>query len=369
MMQKNVQSIRILFLADSHLGLDLPTSPRTSRRRRGHDFLANHASALAPELVRDVDLVVHGGDVFDRPRVDAGLAWQAYRPLLRAAELGVPVFIVPGNHERSRLPHSRFLSHRLIHVFDRPRTFTAVVRGRRVVLAGFPYERRNVRSRFVDLLEQTGWQADANALHLLCIHHCVEGATVGPSDFVFTNAPDVIRGRDIPREFAAVLSGHVHRRQVLSRDLSSTPLPAPVLYPGSIERTSTAEIGEPKGFMIVELEPDTAQVRWDVRSLPARPMIVRTIPAGDAAGIELEEALRLLVSSAPHNAVLVIRIEGELSRAQLRAISSANVRSFTPPDMNVQIRADYLARFRGPRAAEVPVTTSEDSATVLRLEL
>jgi hypothetical protein len=40
--------IRILLLADTHLGFDLPVNPRINRRRRGHDFLANYATALQP---------------------------------------------------------------------------------------------------------------------------------------------------------------------------------------------------------------------------------------------------------------------------------------------------------------------------------
>jgi DNA repair protein SbcD/Mre11 len=56
--------IRILFLADSHLGFDLPSAPRVQRRRRGADFLANYAAALEPARAGAVDLVVHGGDVF-----------------------------------------------------------------------------------------------------------------------------------------------------------------------------------------------------------------------------------------------------------------------------------------------------------------
>src|SRR5262245_37569040 len=52
-------SIRILLLADSHLGFDLPTRERVRRRRRGHDFLANYATALEPALAGEVDLVVH----------------------------------------------------------------------------------------------------------------------------------------------------------------------------------------------------------------------------------------------------------------------------------------------------------------------
>lgn len=363
--------IRILFLADSHLGLDLPVNPRIERRRRGHDFLSNHAAALEPALSGEVDLVVHGGDVFDRPRIPATLAHQAYAPLLRVADRGVPVFIVPGNHERGRLPHTRFLSHPRVRVFDRPRTFAADVRGTQVMLAGFPYERRAVRSRFPALLERTGWFAEPAALRLLCIHHCVEGATVGPADFTFTTAPDVIRGRDLPREFAAVLSGHIHRHQVLTEDLSGRPLPAPVLYPGSIERTSTAEIGEAKGYMILELTPGSpgSSLHWTFVGLPARPMVVRRIAAGDRAGTQLESALRSIVGGVPTDAVLVIRIEGELTAAQLRLISTSHVRTFAPPSMNVEIRADRLVRFtrRTARTAAAPAIVRRDDNLQLGL--
>ena len=338
--------IRILFLADSHLGLDLPVKPRVARRRRGHDFLANHERALAPALAGEVDLVVHGGDVFDRPRVATSVAHQAYAPIVRVADRGTPVYVVPGNHERGRLPHGRFLSHPRIHVFDRPRTFSVRVRGTTVTLAGFPYQRHDVRSRFPALLEQTGWRHHAAALRLLCIHHCVEGATVGPADFVFTTAADVIRAHDLPGEFHAVLSGHIHRHQVLTESLSGARLAAPVLYPGSIERTSTAEIGETKGYMVLELSADTmnAPLRWEFRELPARPMLTSTIPCGDASGRQLDAGLRSIVARAPADAVLVIRVAGELTAAHLRVIAATHLRSFTPATMNVEIRAQQFVR-------------------------
>src|SRR5688500_15936591 len=182
-------SLRILLLADSHLGLDLPLRPRVERRRRGHDFLANYATALAPALRGEVDIVVHGGDVFDRANVPASLAHQALIPLVAIAARGVPVFIVPGNHERARIPHGHMLHHPNVHVFDRARTFAVEVRGVLVALSGFPYERRDVRTRFASLLEQAQWRDVAGQVRLLCVHHCVEGATVGPAEFTFTTAP------------------------------------------------------------------------------------------------------------------------------------------------------------------------------------
>ena len=329
-------AVRILFLADTHLGFDLPLRPRVERRRRGHDFQANYERALAPALAGEVDLVVHGGDVFHRSRVPASLAWQGLDPLVRVAERGVPVYVVPGNHERSRIPHRRFARHPRIHLFDRPRLFEVDIRGVRLRLAGFPFERGDVRTRFPALVKETGWRPSRSSLDLLCMHQCVEGATVGPSDFTFSTGRDVVRGRDIPAGFAAVLSGHIHRHQALVRDLSGARLPVPVLYPGSVERTSLAEQGEVKGFLRVELgggEP----VRWRFQALPARPMEVRDLEIGVGNRAELEAAVRAMIDAAPPEAVLRIRVHGD--PAGLGDLMEAErVRGWAPPGMNVEVR-------------------------------
>lgn len=328
--------IRLLLLADTHLGFDLPERPRVQRRRRGHDFLANYARALAPALQGEVDLVVHAGDVFDRPQVDPTVAYQAFEPLRRIAERGIPVFVVPGNHERSRLPHARFAAHRNIHIFDRPRTVSMTVHGVRFALSGFPYERRDVRGKLAELLNHTEWQQHGADVRLLCVHHCVEGARVGPQNFTFTTAADVIRINDIPAAFAAVLSGHIHRHQVLSADLRRRPVAVPVLYPGSIERTAFAEIGEDKGYMLVQLEDQ--RTRWEFRPLPARPMIARQISLDGLSPTQLDEAVRAIVDAAPADAVIGIRCLGQWHEAYTGVLSAARLRAIAPASMNVEVR-------------------------------
>ena len=324
--------VRILFLADSHLGFDLPVRPRVARRRRGHDFLANHERALAPALRGEVDLVVHGGDVFHRSRVPKTLAHQAYATLSRIAER-IPVVVVPGNHERSRLPFRTVLSSR-VRVFDRPRTFVVEAGGARVALAGFPYERRGVGRSFESLVRRTGWCPDQADISLLCLHHCVEGATVGPGDFTFRGGEDVIRGRDIPAGFAAAFSGHIHRHQVLTQDLRGAALGAPVLYPGSVERTSLAEIDEVKGFLRVDIE-DGGALRWRFEALPARPMIVHDLDV-DTAGA-LDAHVHDLASGLPPDAVLRIRLRGESLEEAWRVLSAARLRRLVPETMNVDV--------------------------------
>jgi DNA repair exonuclease SbcCD nuclease subunit len=242
--------IRILLLADTHLGL--PPRP-------GVDHFSSFQRALAPAFRGEVDLVVHGGDVFFRSRVKPGLVLRGFEPLKRLADSGVPVVVVPGNHERSAIPYPLLAAHPGIHIFDRPRTFTLKLRGIDVAMAGFPNERDNIRARFAGLMEQTGWRSSPPEIRLLCMHQTVEGATVGPAGYTFRQAPDVIPGLAIPSGFCAVLSGHIHRHQLLTADLQRRALAAPVFYPGSTERTSSAERNEAKGYMIVKLAADSCR--------------------------------------------------------------------------------------------------------------
>jgi DNA repair exonuclease SbcCD nuclease subunit len=254
--------MRLLFLSDTHLGHDLPARPRTARPRRGADFFESFEAALAPARAGEVDAVLHAGDLLYRSRVPAWLSDAALRPLRALADAGVPVLLLPGNHERGQLPHPLLALHRNLHVFDRPRTVVLEAGGVRVAFAGFPYA-RDVRARFGALLaDATGAGAPDAEVRLLCLHHCVEGATCGPGDFTFRDGPDVIPRAALPRDVAAVLCGHVHRHQVLC-----APELPPVIYAGSTERTSFAEARETKGIVLLWLSPDGLE-RHEFRPLP-----------------------------------------------------------------------------------------------------
>jgi len=233
------------------------------RPRRGPEFFEAFEAALAPARRGEVDAVLHGGDLLYRSRVPAWLSDAALAPLRRVADDGLPVLLLPGNHERGGVPHPLLALHRNLHVFDRPRTVALEAGGVRVAFTGFPYA-REVRDRFAALLAAARAGAPAADVRLLCLHHCVEGATCGPGDFTFRAGPDVIPRAALPRDVAAVLCGHVHRHQVLHAD----GLP-PVVYAGSTERTSRAEAGETKGVVLLTFDPD-GLVRTEFRPLPGR---------------------------------------------------------------------------------------------------
>jgi exonuclease SbcD len=318
--------MRVLFVSDTHLGFDSPARPRVVRRRRGDDFLRNFERALEVARTGEVDVVVHGGDLLYRSRVPARLAEAALSPLKRVASAGVPVLLVPGNHERGRMPYPLLALHDGLHVFDRPRSVLLEARGLRVAFIGFPYA-RGVRHRFREVLAAATRDASSADVRVLCFHQCVEGATCGPGNFTFRDGDDVIRAADLPPDVAVTLSGHIHRHQVLRPANRS-----PVIYAGSVERTSFAEAPETKGFVVLGLTRSGLD-GLEFRPLPARPMVIRAL-SFDADGSEAYGRVRAAIDSTPGDAVVQLRVTGRVPE-----VLSAETLRRMAGERNVTVRA------------------------------
>jgi hypothetical protein len=122
-------------------------------------------------------------------------------------------------------------------------------------------------------------------------------------------------------------------------------MPTPVLYPGSVERTAFAEKDEEKGFLLLTLRPsgDGGELTsHEFFSLPARAMMVRDLhppdgPGGEWSSAELEEELRSVVARIGEDAVLRIRVFGEVPAKARRKLEVAYLRRLSPPDMNLEV--------------------------------
>ncbi|MFH1845067.1 MAG: DNA repair exonuclease [bacterium] len=350
------REMELFFCADTHLGFDQPVRPRILRRRRGPDFFANFRRFLADAVAAQADLVVHGGDFFFRSRVPKAIVDTAYEILLEFAGHGIPIYIVPGNHECSVLPTSLFVSHPNIRIFAEPTTFVQQVDGATVLLAGFPFHRRTIRCDFTRVLARTGWQAHDADVRLLCCHQTVAGATVGPSDYTFRRGDDVVRIEELPADFDAILAGHIHRRQILRRSSMKTPgaTPAttgpPVLYPGSIERTSFAEKDEDKGYFRLRWRR-TAAGRWQMQaprfvSLPARPMVDLVLEARLTTA-NLARYIRSRIDQIDQGAIVRFRCADGLPPPVRGRLTGEFLRELLPDTMNYQFDSRFFRDRKG----------------------
>jgi len=338
--------MRVLFVSDTHLGFDLPTRPRVVRRRRGEDFFDNFERALEPARRGEVDVVLHGGDLLYRSRVPAWLAEAALAPLRRLASAGVPVLVVPGNHERAELPYPLLALHDHLHIFDRPRNVLLEARGVRAAFVGFPYTPA-IRRRAPEVLAAATRDLGAADVRVLCIHQCVEGATCGPGNFIFRFGPDVMRTADLPTGVAVTLSGHIHRHQVV-RPVDRPP----VIYAGSVERTSFAEAPEMKGYVVLKLTRSGLGA-MEFRPLSTRPMVIRTLAFRDVNEVQAKALVAAEIESTPADAVVQLRVAGEipatLTAAALRSMAGARNVTLTVRGPGCPAALDPVWPTTGPR--------------------
>jgi len=99
------QPLRIAHLSDTHLGYRAyyKTDPESGRNQRAVDIELAYEHAVSDILTREVDLVIHSGDVFHhaRPAYSAMRAFVRQSRRFEAAKL--PVLVIGGNHDTPRL--------------------------------------------------------------------------------------------------------------------------------------------------------------------------------------------------------------------------------------------------------------------------
>lgn len=337
--------LRILHLADSHIGADLPKRRGGVRPRRGNDFVESYQRVLKQAARLDVDLVIHAGDLFDEPRPGDGALAAAAGPVWELAGSGVPVVIVPGNHERCAIPPSLLLSHPNIHILHEPRTVRLARRGLSVAVAGFPCIRRDAARRFAEQLRETRWPAASADVNILAVHQAFVGARCGPGNFLFRAGDDVVSTEAVPREFQYVAAGHVHRYQMLAPSAADGP---PIVYSGSPDRITFAEMGEPKGSVLVEFSGRGVKPRFlehDVRAM----VLLAIDLTGLTSQAILDRSLEA-VREVPRGAIVALRLTGEASGKSVSGLRLTQSLRAARPDLLLTVSTQAV-EWRSPPGA------------------
>jgi len=341
----NHKKINIVFFSDTHLGFDYPLRPRVNRRHRGEDFFMNFQAVLSYSKNNKVDLIVHGGDLFFRSKVPDPIIDRVYQTLSAFADQQIPVYIVPGNHERSQLPTSLFLNHPFIHIFKRPGIYTMTINGARIAICGFPFIRDNVQDKFQSTLNQSGWANEFPDIKILVFHQAIEGSTVGPKNYTFRNSKDVIPLTYLPIDATIVLCGHIHRQQILNKITDKNTHSIPVIFSGSTERTSFAEKDEKKGFYHLIFDNKQAN-NWILREtrfleLLCRPMRDIYIDP-DISAQMLESYLIRIVNQIDQNSIIRFRSEKPVRKSLTDLMTSMNLRHLLPSGINFRFSSNFF---------------------------
>ena len=280
----------------------------------------------------EADLYIHSGDLFNKYYIPMEVLDLLVQPLLNLSKQGTRVLLIPGNHERSEFPFDLFLGNKGIFVFDRPKSLSFQIGGYAVAFAGFPFIREDSRRTFLKALEETSYAELRSDLNILVTHQAFDQATVGPNGFTFRmGRSDTVARQEIPSDFDYVAAGHIHRYQILPHPVKSG---LNIVYPGSTQRMSFAEMHEDKGFIEGELMDDHIMTRFI--PLPSYDMELVEINTRGMTSEECEKALKEQFWRLDRDLVIRFQLTGGRKSSDYPAVDFEKIRALMPPVLECQ---------------------------------
>lgn len=280
----------------------------------------------------EADLFIHSGDLFNKYYIPREILDELIRPILDLTRTGMPVVIIPGNHERSAFPFDLFHGTKHAFVFDRPKSLSLTLNGYSVGIAGFPFIREDSKRTFLKALRETEYEDLRSDFNLLVTHQAFDHAIVGPVDFTFhAGRRDTVSRQIIPLDFEYIAAGHIHRYQILPHPLKPG---LNFVYPGSIQRMSFAEMNEEKGFVVGEVLHNRIETHFI--PLPAYEMEIVQIEAAGLSAGACEDAVRSQFWRFSEEMVIRFNLTGGTKASDYPDVDYQRIRTEMPPVLECQ---------------------------------
>lgn len=327
--------MRALHTSDWHVG------KRIGRYDRADEYREVIDEVVAIATDENVDIVLHSGDLFDRPVPPVEALDIAFTGLVRLTDHGRrPVVVIAGNHDSAGFfealaPFMRSQGIYLVGEIKRPEDGAVLeieTQAGRAVVSCFPFLREGRAFHVWDAVEEHYKQyadrlrgiseaysnyaselAGADAVQFLVAHFLVGGAKVHGH-----GAPRGERSLHMGEAYTAtseaippgpqyVALGHIHAPQ---------PVPGakvPAEYAGSLLELDFGEAGEDKRVVVVDVEPGRPASVRSVALTGGRRLVRATGEWGDLlVRDDLRESyLDLTVSTAGPDPGLVDRARAE----------------------------------------------------------
>ncbi len=373
---KSMSDIRIMHLADLHIGMENygRLDPETGLNGRVMDFLRRLGDVVDYALENEIDVVLFAGDAYKNRDPNSTYRREFSRRIKRLADNGVPVVLLVGNHD---LPAQdrRASSIDIFRTLEVPNVLVAhrdqlhhvrTRRGEILQVAAVPYPVRHrllaqdeyhertiaeldnlVQELVADNIQALAAQVDPSLPAVLLGHFSVSEAKFGSERTVMLGR-DVVVLKSVLADpvWDYVALGHIHRHQELNR--GQRP---PIVYSGSLERIDFGEEKEPKGFVVASVR--RGETEWQFQPVAARRFV--TIRA-DVRG-EADPLAAVLVAIGAHNVDdAIVRVLVQALPEQAGLLRDAEVRrslagAYYVAGVNIEIERAYRQRL-GDQSAE-----------------
>jgi exonuclease SbcD len=330
------RSVRYAFTADWHLsGRGGPDA--LEEVRRVAEFIGHSVADADPPI----DVLLHGGDLFDSARptpTERRVAIETLAPVLRK---GIPIVVIAGNHDLPRSPADQnaidvLREVRGLTIVDRPEVLyllrgedgrTCIVRGDAglrhgvgaiaLQIACFPWPRKNlllqqeenrrlepgelallVRQNVEALLSTLEGELDPSLPSVLLAHATLDQAEAGSESRLMLLSGEMTLNLDelARRDFGVELLGHIHKPQDWY---------GKVYYAGAPQATNFGEADEEKCYLLGTIRGDPPAGREYLMERVATPYRHHVTMTAALAAAETDEVMfRDLVRDAVVRIVL-----------------------------------------------------------------
>jgi DNA repair protein SbcD/Mre11 len=233
-------------ISDTHLGLI-----QYGSEEREQDVYDVFNQSIDTSIKDHVDFVIFAGDIFHIPNPNGTAIIQMANGLKRLKQNNIDSFFILGEHDISRIRSTPipYVYHNL--EFSRYIGQGKPIEYKGVFLAGFDKIRKSEMSQYEDKFAEIDKRAQDHSGHKILVLH--QGVTE------FNKFAGEIQSTDLPKNFTYYAMGHLHDTDIKQFN----HLNGPIVYPGSIELTTSEGIKEAKkGFFEVDISGKEAKPNW-----------------------------------------------------------------------------------------------------------
>jgi len=233
-------------ISDTHLGL-----VQYGSEEREQDVYDVFNQAIDKSIEDKVDFVIFAGDIFHVPNPNGTAIIQMANGLKRLKQNNIDSFFILGEHDISRIRTTPipYVYHNL--EFSKYIGQGKPIEYKGILLVGFDKIRKTEIPQYEEKFAEIDKVAEKFSGHKILVLH--QGITE------FNKFAGEIQSTDLPKNFTYYAMGHLHDTDVKQFN----HLNGPIVYPGSIELTTSEGIKETKkGFFEVDISENEAKPKW-----------------------------------------------------------------------------------------------------------
>lgn len=296
-------TIKIAHMADTHLGYK-----QYGLNERENDFYKTFEKIIDDIISKDVDYVLHAGDLFEHPKPPIKALLVAQKGFEKLLENNIPIFVIAGNHDsiqrkNTSIPQELYKNENFHIINHKNYNFTL---DEDIFLVGLEYFNRSYEG-VEPFLKNTLDEAKKHRIKLLMLH--------GSVSKYFDFEPE-FELKTIPEGYDYYAMGHLHGR------INDKFKGGILSYPGSTEIRTKSEIPNyqknGKGYNLVTIGDDN-KIDVEFINIPLeRKFIIKSIeyPKLDETLNKLSEKLESMDSSKKPVVYLTIK-NGNFERSEV----------------------------------------------------